>query len=786
MPMRLFTRRSLHQFAAWSLASVACSGALAQIGDGAERADGVAGAAMRLVERAGHTQFTGRLLVRPAQTPGEDLQPGEEALRSAQARARLQTQGMTVLRYIPETDEYLVQVGDEAVLQAFAVGHPQRGERENARAAWLLGTGDYEYAHPDWLCFPTVNPNDPLFGNQWHLPQVRAPQAWDLQTGTNSVVIAIVDSGVDLDHPDLAGSLVPGYSSADGRTQASGGLVDDINGHGTACAGTAAARGNNSVGVSGAGWNFRIMPVRCSTNTDGSAPSSAILDGARWAASNGARVVSASFTGVSSPSVNSTGTFVKSRNALFLYAADNSNTNWSGFSWPDVIVVGATSFGDAKAGFSSFGNGVSVFAPGVSIFTTFIGGGYGSTSGTSFATPLTAGVVGLIMSANPGLTAQQVQDLLYSTTDRLGNTSLVYPQRDAVFGFGRVNAQRAVQGAISLIGSPTINPDVTASVLGTARSIDVLANDVDLSQLGLTITAFDATGTSGGTITRLAGAGPNGRDVLRYTAPATLAAGAQGPIVDTFTYTARNAVNASATATVQVSLVRADDFIEDVSLNTSIAGVRGSYFDLAELAPLNQLPSFADASLVATRVERVANAFFSSTGLAGTGLSANSGAVLRGYIQANADDIYQFFVRSSDGSRLYIDDRLVVENDGLHPMFEASGLVPLRAGWHSFRVEYFAGAGDTTGKSVSLNYASLGALNTPAFARRTIPATAFRIESCRADLNRDNVVDNADFAIFALAYNAFASFEGDLNDDARTDSNDFVIFADAYGDLLCP
>ncbi len=659
-----------------------------------------------------------------------------------------------------------------------------RGQDENARVQDLMASGDYEYVEPDWKCWPVALPNDQFVGSMWHLNTMKMPQAWDISTGLSTMIVSTVDTGVDKTHPDLAAKLLPGYVSSEGKTEAQGGDVTDVNGHGTGTLGCAGAIGNNAQGVTGMGWNFKLLPVRCTGNGDGTAAQSDILDGARWAANNGARVISASYSGVNSTSVNSTGTYIKSKNALFLFAGGNENINWTDFSWPDTIVVGATNPGDTKASFSGYGNGVAVFAPGVNILTTQDGGWYGYTSGTSFSTPLTNGVCALIWSVNPGLTPDQVQQILYSSCDRLGNLSLVYPAKDPVFSYGRVNAQKALQAAQASIGAPTAVADNTAIFATSTKNIDVLSNDVDASMLGLTIVSFDPSTTLGGTVTRLVGAGPGGRDLLKYTPPASIPPGTPIPPVDSFAYTIKNTVNATSTTTNTITLFNSADLKNAKTPATINAKVRASYFNLAGITPLNALPMFGETPMVVSRLDSVVVANPGSTSLGGLGIASKGGIVYRGYVSLTSDDIYRFYLKSDDGARMYIDDQLIVANDGLHTVFEDSGFLPLKAGYHSFLIEYFQG--DDSTASLVFSYESFGALGGSVITKRTIPATAIRHSDCPADLNLDSVVDDSDFALFAVSYDQFLSYVGDLDFDAKTDDADFVLFAAAYDELLCP
>lgn len=322
------------------------------------------------------------------------------------------------------------------------------GVSASTLAAVLLETGDYEYAEPDVWLMPASVPDDPLFSASVQHGPIRSVGAWGMVTGSG-VTVAVVDSGIDLDHPDLIDRLVPGYHAPLRLAAVDGGPTDDVNtvglfvGHGTFIAGLAGATGNNGIGVTGVGWGLGLMPIRVTDSPLGSAVLSDITAGARWAAENGARVVSVSFSGVTSPTVQTTGAYLKSQNALLLWAAGNDGARLPDTPFPDVVVVTSTTASDVLSSFSNTGGLVSVAAPGSSVRSTMIGGGFGIGSGTSFSTPIAAGVAALIMSANPGLTADQAQSILLGTADDLGA-----PGEDDEFGAGRVNALRAVTAAL--------------------------------------------------------------------------------------------------------------------------------------------------------------------------------------------------------------------------------------------------------------------------------------------------------------------------------------------------
>jgi subtilisin family serine protease len=380
-------------------------------------------------EQPGVQEFSGQMIARPKQV-GDMVAEGARLDVAAATHAAARRQVLPLTReHVPQTDEYLIAV--------------PFGSSESRLAAQLMASGAFEYVEPDWIVYPTfTTPNDPRYSQQWHLPKIRAPWAWSLFKGNDTVTIAIVDTGVRLDHEDLQPLLVPGYNSANRVSQANGGLVNDINGHGTHCAGTAAAYTNNARGVAGVGWNFRIMPIRATNSTGGSASLSNLTNGARWAADNGARVISTSYSGVSSSSVQTTGNYIKyQRNGIYLWAAGNSNSNLSTFDHVDVTVVGATDQNDAKASFSSYGLALDVFAPGVGIVATYYRSStdYASLSGTSMATPCAAGVAAMIMASNPALTGAQVETLLYQSCVDLGAPGPSY------WGWGRVNLEAGLR-----------------------------------------------------------------------------------------------------------------------------------------------------------------------------------------------------------------------------------------------------------------------------------------------------------------------------------------------------
>jgi len=318
------------------------------------------------------------------------------------------------------------------------------GMTEGEFAAALMATGDYMHAEPNWTLFPlgTV-PNDSQFASSWQHNRLDSSEAWDIHTGESDIIVAICDTGIDSNHPDLEDALIPGYNAASNLTEAQGGDTEDINGHGSFCAGLSAAQGNNNTGVVGVGWDFRLMPVRVSNAGSGNASPFNLVEGARWAANNGASVVNVSYSGATGGANQAAASDVIDAGGLLFWAAGNDSSQISGNA-RDLTVVASTTSSDNRSGFSNFGSAVDISAPGSSVRSTRRGGSYGNGSGTSYANPVAAGVAGMIFSVRDDLSPRDVQDILYKSADDLGA-----PGRDDFFGHGRVNTFNAMNMALA-------------------------------------------------------------------------------------------------------------------------------------------------------------------------------------------------------------------------------------------------------------------------------------------------------------------------------------------------
>jgi len=333
-----------------------------------------------------------------------------------------------------------------------------------------------EYAEPNYVYRAVGAPNDPHFNKQWAHARIQSEAAWNISTGSTSITIAIIDTGIDEGHPDLASKIVAGYDF-----WANDSSPHDENGHGTHCAGIAAAVTNNGVGVAGMDWNARIMPIRV-LNNEGSGYNSDITEGITWAYQHGARVLSLSLGGPSySQSMQNAVNSAHAAGSLVVAAMGNERDEGNPTSYPaaynHVMAVAATAPDDTYSYFSQYGSHCDIAAPGgemgylhdpdgiystmptysVYMNTEGFSQNYDYVHGTSQATPHVAGLAALVWSAAPTLTPDQVQNTIQSTAVDLGASGW-----DPDYGHGRINALAALQ-SVATPSAPTLssisNPD---------------------------------------------------------------------------------------------------------------------------------------------------------------------------------------------------------------------------------------------------------------------------------------------------------------------------------------
>jgi len=299
------------------------------------------------------------------------------------------------------------------------------------------------------------------------------------------VTIAILDTGIDSAHPDLAPNLVPGWNVYDNNSNTA-----DVNGHGTWVAGVAAMAANNAKGSAGVAWGAKIMPVRIA-DANAYAYWSTVAQGIYWAADHGAKVVNVSYNGVSgSATVQSAAQYLRSKGGVVVVAAGNSGGLESIAASDALLSVAATDQNDARASFSSYGAYVDLAAPGVSVYTTTVGGGYSNASGTSFSSPVVAATAALMLSANGKLTPADVDRILKTTSLDLGAAGY-----DQYYGSGRVNAAAAVLNAKQTVAADTQAPSVSIASHTGGRVSGVVPVDVNYSDnVGVTRADFYVNG----------------------------------------------------------------------------------------------------------------------------------------------------------------------------------------------------------------------------------------------------------------------------------------------------
>lgn len=326
-------------------------------------------------------------------------------------------------------------------------------------------SGNFAYAEPNYKdSLFQRNPNDTRYSEQYHLPRVELPMAWARTLGSATVKVAIIDTGINKTHEDLTSIIAPGerdFSDNDNDTT-------DIDGHGTHCAGIAGAATNNALGVAGAGWGIRILPLKIFPNSFANVSAAAIV----YAADQGCKVISMSFGGPFDSQVRQDAiNYAWNRGSLMLAAAGNDGMDGQNYPAANerVIAVGATNAQDRKTGFSTHGNWVDIAAPGSGILATYVGGNaaYEFLDGTSMSCPLAAGVAALLFSFSPTSTNADVRRALETSTDPVVGNNPATGQ--PWFAHGRINANRALDTLRPPIAFEDAPDRVAVFVNGTAE-----------------------------------------------------------------------------------------------------------------------------------------------------------------------------------------------------------------------------------------------------------------------------------------------------------------------------
>lgn len=344
----------------------------------------------------------------------------------------------------------------------------------------------------DWPVLPSV-PNDELYeASQADMRVIGMPRAWEMTTGSSSVIVAVLDTGYEGTHEDLAS--VPLVSPYNARTGSAN--VTDVYGHGTHVAGTIAAGTNNLVGVAGIAPGVTIMPVKV-LDAEGQGYWSDFLEGVDWAVSHGAAVINLSLgSGLSAEQVAAfQPTFTAARDAgvLVVAAAGNNNNNTPFYpaSFAKVLSVAATTNADGKASFSNYGPKIDLAAPGSSIASTYRDGTYWSMSGTSMATPHVVGLAALIRSLHPAYGPADVEAVMKDTALDLGT-----PGRDDVFGYGRIQAPEALALDITPPQASLAEPLPSATNVPESVTPAVLFDEPVVGVDATTVTLVDGAGAA--------------------------------------------------------------------------------------------------------------------------------------------------------------------------------------------------------------------------------------------------------------------------------------------------
>lgn len=483
-------------------------------------------------------------------------------------------------------------------LSAAALSPENRTKMETLNMIKTLNQrDDVEYAEPNYRRYPLLTPNDQFYNLQWHYPQINLPQAWDITTGTpvsGSVIVAVVDTGVVLNHQDFAGKLVAGYDFISSATSARDGDGIDNNPddpgdnsnlslaswHGTHVSGTVGAASNNTIGVAGVSWGAQIMPIRALGSGGGT--SFDVDQGVRYAAglSNSSNTLPPRRADIINLSLGGGGfsqteqnTFDQVRAAGVLVAAAAGNENTSTLSYPasynGVISVAATDLRNNRAPYSNFGTTVDVAAPGGNtsidtdgngfpdgVLSTLVNGQTGTLQdtyrfyqGTSMSSPHMAGVLALMKAVHPSLTPAEVDAALAngSITTDLGATG-----RDDIFGHGLINALSAVQVAQQLAGGTGTIP---GNILVSPSRFDFgrtnTSTNITVSQVGNSPPTITGV-TDNATFLTVDASAANAQGIGTYRLNVNRTGLAVGLHNAQVTFTTSNNVNLTVDVTVEV------------------------------------------------------------------------------------------------------------------------------------------------------------------------------------------------------------------------------------------
>jgi subtilisin family serine protease len=375
----------------------------------------------------------------PPAAAGEEPSSPDEEQRTANSEW---TSGQVVLRFNPvipmeEQIARLTALGleitaSEPILGVLVVKVPTGLEEETVNTLSTLE--GIQYVELDYTGSALdVTPNDPFFSNQGDMLAINAPGGWEYYTGSSGVIIAIIDSGVDLYHPDLAGKIIQGWDFVNNDDSAQ----DDF-GHGTHVAGIAAAVGNNSTGIAGLDWSAKILPIKV-LNSSGFGSALNISQGIIYAVDHGAKIINLSLGFTSNSALVADAVNYAYQHGVTIIASTGNSNGAVTYpaALPQVIAVGAVDNNGTRWASSNFGPEVDLVAPGVNIYSTNPSG-YGTRTGTSMAAAHVSGLAALLEGMS-SLTPDQVKTAMTSTSRDLGTAGW-----DALFGNGLIQVRDAI------------------------------------------------------------------------------------------------------------------------------------------------------------------------------------------------------------------------------------------------------------------------------------------------------------------------------------------------------
>ncbi len=383
--------------------------------------------------------------------PGEVLVKSTLPLPPAAEAAVLRLVGGVVIEHNPTLGLYRLRLPAEIDVQQASALYSE--------LPWV------EYAEPNYIVRAAIVPDDPFYPTKqaWYYDAINAPAAWDIERGRSSIIVAVLDTGVQLDHPDLEAKVwinareVLGNDIDDDKN----GCIDDVHGcdfvvlppssdpsddhgHGTMVAGILAARSNNDLGVAGTAWGVTLLPVKV-LDSAGAGTASDVAQGIVYAAKSGAQIINLSMARPS-PSRALEGAVKEAHDvfgAILVGASGNEGQEGVGYpaAYPGAIAVSSfdQSDPDTRAPFSNWGPEVNVAAPGVAVFSTYLHGGYATGEGTSFGTAFVSGLIALLLSQDSSRSDDDIRALLRISADDLPDGDTSYWD-----GWGRLNMGRAL------------------------------------------------------------------------------------------------------------------------------------------------------------------------------------------------------------------------------------------------------------------------------------------------------------------------------------------------------